>query len=210
MFADVEAVGILAVVPVEAVPVRTVAKTSGWAPAAARFAAADVLLTVDDAIGAAVSPTQALDTRVIRRLLRLLEPPVQRHPPGLWGSVSILPLGAAETGRGVLLQARGRKRKGWSDHEGLPSVRGDRRAARLVDHIQRLLSTLQINGNLRRRTRARPGPRCPRTCPAIHGFTRIQTPPVRQGFQQEVGNACGRAKRLDRARPDSARQHLRL
>jgi hypothetical protein len=57
-FANVEAVRVLAVVPVEAVPIRTVARTSGWATAAARFATADVLLTVDDAIGAAVSPTQ--------------------------------------------------------------------------------------------------------------------------------------------------------
>jgi hypothetical protein len=57
-FANVAAVRALAVVTVEAVPVRTVARTSGWAAAAGRFATADVLLTVDDAIGAAVSPTQ--------------------------------------------------------------------------------------------------------------------------------------------------------
>src|SRR5438046_8242508 len=50
--ADVEAAGALAVVPVEAVPVRTVTGSSGWAAAAVGFAAADVLLAVDDAIRA--------------------------------------------------------------------------------------------------------------------------------------------------------------
>jgi hypothetical protein len=56
--ADVEALSALAIVPVEAVPIRTVARPVGWAATAARFAAAHVLLAVNDAIGATGTPTQ--------------------------------------------------------------------------------------------------------------------------------------------------------
>ncbi len=56
--ADVEALGALAIVPVEAVPIRAVARPVGWAATAARFAAAHVLLAVNDAIGATGTPTQ--------------------------------------------------------------------------------------------------------------------------------------------------------
>ena len=56
--ADVEALSALAIVPVEAVPIRAVARPVGWAATAARFAAAHVLLAVNDAIGATGTPTQ--------------------------------------------------------------------------------------------------------------------------------------------------------
>lgn len=49
-FADVKAPGALAIVPVEAVPVRAMTWSSGWAAAAAGFAATDVLLAIDDPI----------------------------------------------------------------------------------------------------------------------------------------------------------------
>ena len=53
MLADVEAVRALTVVPIEAIPIRPMAGSGRWALFAARFAAAHVLLAVDDAIGAA-------------------------------------------------------------------------------------------------------------------------------------------------------------
>ena len=54
--AYLEAAGALAVVPAEAVPVRTVTRSSRWAAAATQFASADVLLVVDDPI-ASTSPS---------------------------------------------------------------------------------------------------------------------------------------------------------
>ncbi len=56
LLADVEAARPLLVVPVIAVPVRSVTRTGGWAATAANFATAHVLLSVDDAIRAP-SPT---------------------------------------------------------------------------------------------------------------------------------------------------------
>src|SRR5207245_9195170 len=53
VLADVEAGGALLVVPIKAIPVRTVARASRWAAPGAGSAAADVLLAVDDAVGSA-------------------------------------------------------------------------------------------------------------------------------------------------------------
>ena len=53
VLADVEAGGALLVVPIKAIPVRTVTRASRWAATAAGSAAADVLLAVDDAVGSA-------------------------------------------------------------------------------------------------------------------------------------------------------------
>src|SRR5207249_1146411 len=53
LLADVEALGPLAVIPIEAVPVRPVARPEWRALGAMLLAAADVLLTVDHPVGAA-------------------------------------------------------------------------------------------------------------------------------------------------------------
>jgi hypothetical protein len=57
LFANVEALGALLAIPVESVPVRSVAR-SVCTCVTARLAATDVLLAVDDAVGTTRAPTQ--------------------------------------------------------------------------------------------------------------------------------------------------------
>jgi hypothetical protein len=63
---NIEASGALAVVPIEGVPTGTVAGSCRWAAAAARFAAADELLAVDDAIRSA-SPSAEIGASRFRQ-----------------------------------------------------------------------------------------------------------------------------------------------
>jgi hypothetical protein len=64
---NVEAAGTLAVIPVVAVPIRAVARTSRWAAATAEFSAADVLPTVDDAVWSTAGAAEVRSTSLLRR-----------------------------------------------------------------------------------------------------------------------------------------------
>ena len=64
LLANIEALGALLVIPIEAVPVRPVAWSVSRALLAVWFAAAYVLLAVDDAVGATRSLTQVRAARL--------------------------------------------------------------------------------------------------------------------------------------------------
>src|SRR6266508_7006961 len=62
---DVEAASPLAIVPVIAIPVRSVTRTRRWAATAAKFAAAHVLFAVDDAVRTAGSAAEISTARAL-------------------------------------------------------------------------------------------------------------------------------------------------